>query len=811
MNLTGPTPRLKTRKRSVITLVILLLSFSAFAQQYTQTVRGKIIDNDSQLPLPGASIIIIGSDPLIGTTSGQDGRFRLEDIEIGRVSLAISYIGYEERIRTNVVVNSGKEVVLSIALNQAFSSLSEVVVEANRGGKKGEALNEMSLISAQSISPEQSKRYAGGFNDPSRILSNLAGVTNSQNGENDIIVRGNSPKYIQWRLDGMEITNPTHFADQNAAKGGISALNNDLLATSDFHTGAFAPEFGNVLSGVYDVKLRQGNNEQFEAAFGFGALGTDLTLEGPFKKGHPGSYLINYRYSAIGLVSDLGLVDIDGNLNYQDVAFKIVLPSKRLGVVSLFGLGGASGFDLLDVDPQIQSPPGEGPSNIHIKEDYKKGNLLANVGMRHFINIGEKGVLNTLLSYSGSGIDEEVVQRDSILSTQVQSVDSRLRSTAYSIKSQYRHTINPKNKIQIGTILSVNSFNNKQGQILIGGSQLTPVIDFEEDLTLVRNHFSWRHRLNEEVSMVVGLHNVNILLTKESTIEPRLAFSWQVNTSNSLKLGYGKHSSVESIHNYFAQVSQADGSRIETNKNLELLKAHHLVMGYEKRFSKNLMTKVEVYYQHLYDLPVENLDTSYYATINESNEFRYVDLVNEGKGKNYGVELTLERYFNENLYFLINGSLYESKYTAKEGKERNTLYNGNYQLNFLLGKEWAGLGKMENKTLALNTRVFFGGGQKHIPLLRDSNGNLDVDPANGRLYDYDKAYEDGLDDIFQLDFTASYKINRAKATHELFLSLVNLTDNQGKISEYYDPSETDQVGNVTQFGTFPNLMYRVYF
>jgi hypothetical protein len=129
----------------------------------------------------------------------------------------------------------------------------------------------------------------------------------------------------------------------------------------------------------------------------------------------------------------------------------------------------------------------------------------------------------------------------------------------------------------------------------------------------------------------------------------------------------------------------------------------------------------------------------------------------------------------------------------------------------LAGKEFVGLGKKQNQTLALNAKIFFGGGQKYIPLLRDEQGNLAVDPATDSYWDYDKAYNDKIEDVYQITLSTSYKWNKPKTTHELFLNIDNLTNTKGKLSEYYDESEPGSVGYVTQFGFFPNLMYRMYF
>jgi hypothetical protein len=186
-------------------------------------------------------------------------------------------------------------------------------------------------------------------------------------------------------------------------------------------------------------------------------------------------------------------------------------------------------------------------------------------------------------------------------------------------------------------------------------------------------------------------------------------------------------------------------------------------------------------------------------------------LVNKGTGKNYGIESTLERFFDNNYYFLINGSLFESKYKSLDGVWRNTRYNNNYIVNILCGKEFKNLGRKHTQTLAINAKAFFEGGQRYIPLLRDAQGNVAVNPAKDRYWDYKKAYNEKLDNIYQLNLSVSYKFNRTKATHEIFLDMMNITDNKSRMSEYYDESKPNKIGYLTEFGFFPNLMYRAYF
>ncbi len=810
--------------KKMFTTVLLSAMFTilVFSQNAKQTVRGTILDTDSKLPLTGVNVVILGTEPRIGTVTDEKGDFRFENVPVGRITLQLFYLGYENMSMPNIEVNSGKQVVLNLNMRENITQIEEVVVKANKD--KGEAQNDMSLISARSISPEESKRYAGSFNDPARILANFAGVASSPDGNNDIIVRGNSPKYVQWRLEGVEITNPNHFADQNAVGGGVNALNNNLLTNSDFQTGAFSPEYGDVLSGVYDVSLRAGNNQKREATFGLGILGTDITLEGPFKKGYGGSYLVNYRYSTVSLIAEMGLVKVGGIPKFQDGAFKIVLPTNKFGTFSLFGLGGYSAVSFKDVQPSIWQTPGDRAMNEEISEDFDKGSYLMNTGINNTLSLNSNSSIKTSLSYSGNGSNEDVFElrttkinnaqgeflRDSV-SDKILNFNSRLKKSTYRGAITYNNKLNAKNKIQVGAKYALFEYNYFQSQLEADGATRVTAVDFKANVGTIRNFISWKHRFNERITMVAGVHNMNVLYNNKSTIEPRLAINWKLNSTSSVHAGYGNHSNMESIHNYFAKVKLPDGSLVEPNKNLGLLKAHHYVLGYEKRFTDNLMAKVEVYYQDLYNLPVENSDTSYYATINEGIDFRYVSLVNKGTGKNYGLEVTVERFFANNYYFLVNASLYNSKYKSLDGIERNTQYNGNYLVNVLCGKVFDKLGRKKNQSLTLNAKIFFGGGKKIIPLLRDAGGNLAVDPVNNRFWDYKKAYDNKIEDTYLVTISASYKWNKPKATHEIFINLDNITDTKGRISEYYDKSQPNSIGYVKQFGFFPNLMYRVYF
>ncbi|MDD2287122.1 MAG: carboxypeptidase-like regulatory domain-containing protein, partial [Paludibacter sp.] len=324
--------------RTIILLSLLLFTNIVFSQTVSQTLKGMVFDSEIKTPLTGATVVVLGTNPLLGTTTDLDGNYKISHVPIGRYNIHISYIGYEPAIVSEILVTSGKEAVINAGLKQSVTQMKEVTVKAN--SQKDKPINTMASISARSFTVEETRRYAGGIDDPARLVSSFAGVTVGNLQDNAIIIRGNSPKGVSWRLEGVEIPNPNHFAGGNVVGGGfVTIFSSQLLSNSDFFTGAFPAEYGNALAGVFDMKFRNGNNEKRESTVQVGMLGIDVSSEGPFKKGKNASYLFNYRYSTLGLIADLGLLPTQQVPRYQDLSFKLNFPTQKAGVFSFWGIG----------------------------------------------------------------------------------------------------------------------------------------------------------------------------------------------------------------------------------------------------------------------------------------------------------------------------------------------------------------------------------------------------------------------------------------------------------------------------------------
>lgn len=782
----------KAIKASLL-LTLLMFCFSiAYAQIPTQTIRGKVIDEDSRTALPGATVLLATAQR--GTTTDADGNFRIANVPVGRVSLIITYVGYEDKVVPNVLITSGKETVLDITLKESLIMMDAMEITSDRD--KSEIANEMAITSARGFTVEETKRYAGSFNDPARMVSAYAGVDTDPGGDNFIIVRGNSPKGIQWRLEGIDIPNPNHFSEEGATGGPINALNSQMLANSEFYTGAFAPEYGNALSGVFDMKLRKGNNEQKEYSFSLGALGTEATIEGPFSKAGTASYLVNYRYSTLTLLNNLGLVDFGGIPKYQDVSFKVFVPTKSLGTFSIFGLGGKSTIREEEFVDEAE------------EELLERGDFKANmgiVGITQYWSLSDKSFLQNSfsLSQNGSGYLEYIPGEHEQL-RQVE--DFRLNKKSFKAASTFHHKFNARHNIQAGLIYTHHDFDFYSWYLDEALEQYVTEQDTEGRADQYQGFVSWKFRPWENVSIVGGLHGQKVSMNDEVSIEPRASMRWQFYPNQALTAGFGIHGKMESLPNYYSIVAEENGALTMPNKAMGFTKARHYVLGYEHKLSMNLFLKMEAYYQELYDVPVEDDPNSSYSLVNQMDGFTDRILVNEGTGRNIGLELTLERYFADDYYFLATGSVFDSRYTAMDGIERSTRFNGRFVGNFLFGKEFQlNTRNSRNKVIGISAKVSSLGPRRFTPI------NVSESIAQGRGVYYDElAFSEKGDNVFIANLAVSYRIDNKKISQELKIDIQNATNNSAQVGRYFDNTH-NEIRTYNQLALLPVVIYTIHF
>ncbi|HMJ69268.1 MAG TPA: TonB-dependent receptor [Cyclobacteriaceae bacterium] len=779
-------------KKLFQTLTLVLISYAATAQ-LTQTIRGTVVDVISKTPLPGATVILINSEPLIGSTTDADGNFKLSRVPVGSHSIRISFIGYKELTLPNITVNSGKEVVITVPVEEDIVLMEEIVVTPD--AEKNKPLNEMATVSARTFSVEETRKFAAAVNDPGRAALSFAGVVTAGDGGNTISIRGNSPYGLLWRMEGVDIPNPNHFANAGTSGGGISILSSQLLSNSDFMTGAFPAEYGNALAGVFDLNLRRGNNEKREYTFQAGFLGTDVAVEGPFSKNYRGSYLVNYRYSTLSILSKLGVNVGDAVTNFQDLSYNFFLPTERAGNFSLFGFGGLSDQNQDAVKDSLQWSDAGG----RYSSQYFSNTGAA--GLKHSITLGQNTYLQSALVFSGNNHGFSEDKLDDSYVPQFDYVQKFINKKI-TLSSVLNHKFDARHSMRSGIYLNQYFYNLHQRYVDDDTNTIKEPINVNSDASTVQLFSQWNYRVTEKLTFNYGMHLLYMTSNGTSSLEPRTSLKYAINDRQSLSLGYGLHSQMQPVGVYEAQVEQTDGTWLKPNKNIGFNKAHHLVVGYDRSLTRHLHAKVEGYYQHLYNIAVKNDPTSPVSTLVIEEGYLTDPLINKGRGRNYGVEFTLEQFMHNNLYFLLSTSLYSSEYRALDDVWRNTRFNSKRAVSFTAGKDFT---MRKNRTFGVNVRALYAGGFWMTPI------DFEKSRLEGRTEFIESlAYTKQMNDYFRTDLRLSLKRNRTRSTTTLSLDIQNASNHKNLGGMYFD-APSGEVKRWYQMPFLPVLSYRVEF
>ncbi len=779
----------KTMLKTLTTLLIGLLASAVFAQNPVQTIRGKVVDATSGQPLAGAYICLPGTEPLRGGTSDENGLYRLEEVMVGRYQMEISFLGYETILIPEILVESGKELLLDIEMEEVASDLEAITVVG-----QGSNASSLSPVSVRSITVEESLRFPATFNDPARVAMTYAGVVNDNDQANGMSIRGNSPNGVSWRLENAEIVNPNHlsnagtFSDRIAQSGGgVNILSAQLLGTSYFFTGAFPAGYGNALSGVMDMRFRQGNDEQREFVMQAGLVGFEFSTEGPLFKETGATYLFNYRYSFVGLLTAMG-ADFGGeSISFQDVAFNVAVPTKNQGLFKVFGMAGNS-KNLFETERDTAQWEIEKD-----RYDIDFESRMGAVGASYVMPVGGKGIWKTTLVASAVESKREASMLNENLEPISVDLDSLL-NRKISIGTSLTFKVAKGQQLKVG-LSAMEQFYN-QHSIINGFTRNAG----KGSGWLLQPYGQWIWTPNSQIKTTIGLHYSRFGYNDSESVEPRFSFQYLLDAKNKLSLAYGLHSQLQLPQVYFSTINS-----IEENKNLGLTKAQHAVLGYSYQLNSKTQIKTELYYQHLSDVPVSAVANNSFSTLNLLEGFASEALKNKGTGRNYGIELGVQRYITDDYFFLVNGTYYDSKYKGSDGVLRNTRYNGNYIFNVTGGKEFKWTKKGKQKILGVNARLAYLGGFRDSPIDAELSKQ-----ANTTIYVEEEVFTLKQKDYFKVDFRIYYKNNKPGFNSMVALDFQNLTNAENEAYSYYDIKQS-QIVTKYQLGLIPNLSYRVEF
>ena len=782
----------KTMWKTFTTLLLTLMTTGLFSQIPSQNIRGKVLDAANGAALVGAYVCLPGSEPLLGAITDDKGKYQLNEVPVGRYELEVSYLGYETLLVPEALLESGKELILNVELNSTSSELEAITIVAV--GARGSAL---SPVSVQTISVEESLRFPATFSDPARVAMAYPGVVNDNDQANSMVIRGNSPNSMAWRLEGVEIVNPNHlsnagtFSDRVAQSGGgVNILSAQMLGTSDFFTGAFPANYGNALSGIMDMRFRNGNDEKHEFTLQAGLIGFDLSAEGPISKKSGISYLLNYRYSFVGLLTSGFGVDFGGeSIDFQDLAFNVSVPTKNGAVLKVFGMAGASNNSFKTERDTALWEFQKDRYDIDFKSK------MGAIGATYSMPVGKNGIWRTSAIASAVESKREGKLLDENLEPELTELDS-VFNRKLSLNSFLMYKLSQKHQLKFGISTMQQLFDQRsfgKGEVSSEG---------RGDGFLIQPYGQWTWMPLTRLKMNIGLHYSIFTFNNSQALEPRLSVQYKLDAKNTMSLAYGLHSKLQSPQVYFSNTSVVGNG---TNENLGFTKAQHIVLAHSHQLNQQTKIKAEAYFQQLFNVPISSLQSNSFSALNLQEGLRLEELRNDGTGQNYGLELSIQRFIADDYFFLVNGTYYESKYKGSDGVQRDTRFNGNYIFNVTGGKEFKWTKNNKRRILGVNARLVYLGGFRDTPI------DVDLSTAAGRtVYVDSEAFSIKQKDFFKIDFRIYYKNNKANYNSMVSLDFQNLTNAKNEAYSYYDVQQAAIIKKY-QLGLIPNLSYRIEF
>ncbi|MFZ5971817.1 MAG: carboxypeptidase regulatory-like domain-containing protein [Bacteroidota bacterium] len=756
----------------------MMVSAIGWSQDVSQVVRGVITDQATGRVLSGVALSLKKNEfTVAGAVSDSSGGFELK-ASPGRYALEASHLGYQTLVE-ELLVTAGKENNLRFTLTELATELQEVsVVAASYNPAPG----------AFDISIEKTLRVPANFFDPLRMAASYPGMVAANDQGNALAVKGYSPNALLWKIDGLDIVNPNHLANAGTLGdkpvsfgGGVSILSSQVLDKTSIYSGWLPAQYGNALSAVVDMGMRAGNKNRHEFTAQASLIGLDLAAEGPLSYSGKSSYLANYRYSTVGLLSSAGLDFGDEAINFQDFTFHLDFDQDQNAHLSVFGFAGLSS-NRFQRKPQDEWETEKDRYNIDFEGQVFGVGFTEQWGNKVRWKWGSSlsGQFQDRRSESDIVPIQQYIYRERFnsdhllwsnqLSASTKLGESRLQAGALV---NYLH-----NELAVETVTPLyfdTFFPNLSG--IVSGALVQPYLNLSRQFAR-----SWQ--------LDAGMRYVYFTYNNSTALEPRLNVQ-RLFASGSLSLGYARTS----------QWQQAQAYLLENNRDLKLSVADQLMLEYRRRFNDQSSLVASAYIHSLNDVPVApgSHNQPYWSMLNQWDEFPVANMTSVGQGMNRGVEVAYEKRFFNQFYFLVNGSVYQSQYKAPETQWQEGRFSGGYTSGFLIGKEWG-----SDRSFGVHVRFLYLGGLRHptIDMLNSVNYGTTIYAGSG--------YPTKLPDYWRPDLRVAWRKNKPGYTRTLSIDIQNVASRQNVAYYYYD-TFTGRVETKLQLGIIPVLVYRVDF
>ncbi|GAA4358300.1 carboxypeptidase-like regulatory domain-containing protein [Hymenobacter saemangeumensis] len=757
---------------------MLLLAWQPAAAQLSQSVRGRVTEGASGRPIGGAQVELVSGEQHYQTDSDSLGYYVVSPVPPGYYRLQVQRLGYHPYQEPELVVESSKVVYRPLVLQTAAVALGEVQVGAPQ----------LSSLHQREFTAAQTQRFPATFFDPARLVLSQPGITQANDQANHVVVHGLAPQGIQWRLQGLPILNPNHLSNAGVRSdratgsgGGVNMLSGQLLANSAFRTGALSSRFGNAVSGVFDINLRPGSAARREHTFQASLLGLDLATEGPLGADHS-TYLVNYRYSTVGLLGLLG-VDFGGeSIRYQDVSAHVQLEKTALGQLSFFVLAGNNANELRPLDDSLSWEQDKNRQRIDFRSS------LAAAGMSQSASIG-KGQWQNGLAFSTLRSVREQAWLGSRRPLRSQAYD-RQTARQLSAYSRYLRPLGSRLLLEAG-VQAQAQHGEEHSTPLPAGGELRADISY----TLVQPYVQADWVLLPALTLQTGLRLSYLSWDQQARPEPYGLLAWQPVPAHRFQLSYSRQSQVLSNGQLALLQAQGPARRISG-----LIGSHYSGLGWAWRPRPVLRLTAEVFYQQLRQLPASARDV-WWNYLGEPGW----QPTGQGHACTFGVDASLQRSFSRGLYYQLAASVFDARYAGTDGQLRNTPFNSRWAGAFTGGKEWTKQKAAGQRVWGLNLRLHSRGGY-YFTAIDEAQSLLQRQEVD----DPSKPYQERLPTNFSLDLRLSHTRHKPGYTRLWSLDLQNLTGTPNVGWYYYDFWKQARSRQFQQ-GLIPVLAYRIQF
>ena len=731
------------------------------AQELTGTIKGVVLDQHTLQPLPGANLVLLGTQ--LGAIAGAEGQFTITQAPVGVQRLKVSMIGYTERVRPDLIVQAKRITAVSIRLEEKLLQVEETTVTADYFSAA-----EDEAVSAVNFNYEEIRRSPGSAQDISRLLQAMPSVNLNNDQRNDLIVRGGSPAENLVLVDDIEIPNINHFPTQGASGGPIGLLNVEMISEADFSAGGFSAAYGDRLSSVMSIRLREGNRDEYDGQLDLGMVGAGFVLEGPLHQGR-GAWMMGARRSYLDLI--VGAIGTGAVPKYSDVQGKL---SWNLGPGHKLSVLGLGGFD------HIAIKPGDGDENDdQVTADFDQYVL----GATWQWLWSDKGYSTTSLAQTYGTFGVEVTEGQTPLPLYTN--DSQEREVA--LRHQGTWHWRPGHTLTWGLGLK-GLFSDLGFYAAADTNRLntyTPEYRMYQEVRTAKANafFSYERLLFQRLRTTLGLRYDYFAYTEQGDLAPRFSASWDLNAQTSINTSCGL---------YYQALPLSLLAQHPANRRRKDLRAIHYVLGLNRRLTPSTRLTLEAYLKEYDELPYDPDD----PTASLIDAFANVgspvpgELVGGGKARSRGVELLIQKKLAQSLYGTFGYSYSVSRYTDLSGEERNRDFDNQHLLSTIVGYR-------PSPTWEFSGRWSFAGGRPYTPYDEElstlmGKGIVQKELLNSRRY---PSYH-------RLDLQMDYRRHYRHFNLVTFFSLLNAYNRANIYTYYWDKSENAR-GRIDQWSILP--------